>query len=166
MHRTSHMRSIMKSGPGFSEYVFYLSLNLLFAYREEKTVHRANKLLGNYVKYRAPCSSHDIKQLCVVIIICKIGEILLNVTGSWGKAEARRHCINPQRFHVPTPQKASFSIPAGSVHLLKSSNAKLQQSAGPTTEIWRLGMRTSRRYAKHHPSVSSLSVGARRLPEM
>lgn len=156
----------MKSGPGFSEYVFCLSLNLLIVYGEEKIVHRANKFLGDYVKYRAPCSSHDINQLCVVIIICKIGEIPLNVTGSLGKAEARRHCISPQQFHVPTPSKASLCIPAGSVHILKSSNAKLQQSAGPITEIRCLWMRTSRRYAKHHPSISSLSVGARRLPEV
>lgn len=166
MHRTSHMRRIMKPGPHFSEYIFCLSLNLLIAYGEGKIVHRANKLLGDYVKHRAPCSSHDIKELCVAIITYQIGEIPLNVTGSWGRAEPRGHCINPQQFHVPTAQRASFCIPAGSVHILKSSNAKPQQSAGPTTEIWCLWIRTSRRYAKHHRPISSLSVRARRLPEM
>lgn len=108
MHRTSYMKRIMKSGPCFSEYIFCLSLNLLIAHGEGQIVHRANNLLGDYVKYRAPCSSHDIKELCVVTIICKIGEIPLNVTESWGKAEARGHCINPQQFHVPTAQRAMF----------------------------------------------------------
>lgn len=70
----------MKSGPHFFEYIFCLSLKLLIAYGEGKTVHRANKLLGDYVKRRAPCSSHVIKELCVVMITHKIGEIPLNVT--------------------------------------------------------------------------------------
>lgn len=57
----------MKSGPRFPEYTFCLSLNLLIAYGAGKIVHRANKLLGD-VKCRAPCSTHDIKELCVVMI--------------------------------------------------------------------------------------------------
>lgn len=166
MHGTLHVRDIMKSGPHFSECIFCLSLKLLIANGEGKIVHRANKLLGDYVKYSAPCFSHDIKELCAVIITHKTGEISLNVTESWGKAEAKRHCINPLPVHAPSAQKASFCIPAGNVHILKSSNAKLQQSAGPTTELWCLWMSASSRYTKHHYPISSLSVGARRLPEM